>query len=155
MAGLSNEEFDELLSDPGKVVAGDIRWGPDEDHSPAVEFMTKVVTSTGHPLFLRGSYNHESKALTFALILRGVGRIYALDMGKDHRNPSTGLLVGRKHKHTWSEENRDTEAYVPNDITAPVSDPVSVWGQFCNEAGLIHEGKFETPVPPPGLFNGK
>ncbi|WP_254509379.1 DUF6978 family protein [Anatilimnocola floriformis] len=148
----TNEEFEELLSDPDKIVAGDVKWCDDEDHSPAKEFTLDVATSKGHPLFVRGSYNHEAKALSYVMILKGTGRVYALDLGKDHRNPSTGQLVGEKHKHRWSEENRDKEAYVPKDITEPATDPPAVWKQFCVEAGLKHEGDFPSPVPQPGFF---
>jgi len=37
---------------------------------------------------------------------------------------------------------------VPDDITAPVYDPVAVWEQFCREAGIEHRGKL---APPPAL----
>lgn len=40
---------------------------------------------------------------------------------------------------------RDKEAYVPADITAPVTDPVAVWKQFCQEAKIQHEGKMLQP----------
>ncbi len=53
-------------------------------------------------------------------------------MGKDHHNPSC-VNIGEKHKHRWNEQLRDKDAYVPEDITASVTDPVAVWQQFCTE----------------------
>jgi hypothetical protein len=118
---------------------GDIAWSEDEDHSPAFEFTAKIQLEAGWPLFIRGSCNRLAETLTFALILKSEGRIYALDLGKEHHNPQC-TQVGEKHKHRWAEAFRDKEAYVPEDITASTSDPVAVWRQFCVEAGIVHEG---------------
>lgn len=103
-------------------------------------------SDSGWPLFVRGSFNPEIPALTFALILKTVGRIYALYLGKEHHNPGC-QLVGEKDKHSWTERFRDKQAYVPADITAPASDPVAVWQQFCAEARLNHNGSLRG-VPP-------
>lgn len=117
--GLTNLEFETLLDDPGKHIVGDIFWQEDEDHSPSVEFRAEVRSEAGYPLFVRASYNALAKTLTYALIHRGAGRIYALDLGKDHHNP-TCQNTGEKHKHRYTERYRDKEAYVPDDITADV-----------------------------------
>ena len=76
---------------------------------------------------------------------QGVGRIYGLDMGADHRNPD-GKRVGNTHKHRWQEGFRDKEAYVPEDIEASWDHPAEVWNQFCTEAKLHHSGTFSHPV---------
>jgi hypothetical protein len=138
-------EFDLLISDTTKRIAGDISWSEDEDQSPTLEFRAEVESDAGYPLFVRGSYNAAALTLTYALIHRGSGRIYALDMRKDHHNPDCPY-VGEKHKHQWKEPVRDKEAYVPPDITAPVNDPIAVWKQFCEEAKIRHAGKM---LPPP------
>ena len=143
---LTQAEIDALVADPEKVIDGDIPWLQDEDHSPSVEFRAEVRTTSGYPLFVRGSYNPLIGALTYALILKPVGRIYGLDMGKDHHNPSC-QRVGDLHKHRWTEAQRDKEAYVPADITASATEPVAVWQQFCAEAGIRHLGQLGT-VPP-------
>jgi hypothetical protein len=144
-------EFAAILDDQSKAIDGDIDWSGDEDHSPAVEFRVDVGSDAGWPLVLCGSYNGLAKALTYALIHRGTGRIYALDLGKDHRNP-TGELVGEKHKHRWTERFRDKEAYAPSDITAPVDHPVDVWVQFCSEAKITHRGTLKLPPPTQGVL---
>lgn len=141
-----DSEFDQILNDGTKEITADIHWTDDQDHSPSVEFRVEVLSELEHPLFVRGSYNGLASTLTFALIHRGYGRIYALDMGKDHHNP-TCKHTGELHKHRWSETFRDKEAYVPDDITAPVTRPVEVWQQFCREAGIRHNGIMHEPPP--------
>ena len=137
-------EFEILIADATKKIVSDISWVEDEDHSPAVEFRADVASEAGYPIFVRGSYNATALTLTYALIHRGSGRIYALDLGKDHHNPDCPY-VGEKHKHRWNETVRDKEAYVPPDITAVVTDPVAVWQQFCKEAKIQHDGKMLQP----------
>ncbi len=146
---LTTTEFESLLDDNTKRIEGDIVWQEDEDHSHCLEFRAEVRSDSGWPLFVRGSYNPLIPALSFGLILKTVGRIYALDLGKDHHNPQCNQ-VGDKHKHRWTERFRDKEAYVPEDITAPPSDPVAAWTQFCKEANLEHRGRMDAPPPQTG-----
>ncbi len=100
---LTNTEFESILSDDSKRIDADIIWMEDEDHSPSVEFGAKVESDAGWPLFVRGSYNPLISALSYALILKTAGRVYALDLGKDHHNPQCDQ-VGEKHKHKWTEQ---------------------------------------------------
>lgn len=143
---LTNAEFEAILNDLTKRIKEDIFWNEDEDHSPSVEFTAEVVSAAGWPVFVRGSYNPLIPALSYTMVLKTIGRIYGLDLGKDHHNPQCPQ-VGEKHKHRWSEQFRDKEAYVPKDITAPTSDPVAVWTQFCEEAKLNHTGVMRAPPP--------
>jgi hypothetical protein len=99
---LSNAEFDAILTDCTKRIDGDIVWQQDEDHSPSLEFKVEIVTAGGLPLFMKGTFNPLVSAISFALISKAAGRIYALDLGKGHRNPD-GVRVGDPHKHRWSE----------------------------------------------------
>ena len=82
----------------------------------------EVGSNAGYPLFIRGSFNPLAQALTYAVIHASSRRIYALDLGKDHHNPSC-QNVGETHKHQWTDQFRDKEAYVPTDITQPVTNP--------------------------------
>lgn len=143
---MNQTDFDALLTDTTKRVVPDITWADDEDHSPTVEFRVEVESDAGYPIFIKGSYNALAGALSYTVVHRGSGRIYALDLGKDHHNPSC-TNVGEKHKHRWNELVRDKEAYVPGDITAPVTDPVAVWEQFCREANIEHRGVMHRPPP--------
>jgi hypothetical protein len=148
---LTNTEFESILSDKSKRIDGEILWLEDEDHSPSVEFRAEVQSDVGWPLFVRGSYNPLIPALSYMLILKTAGRVYGLDLGKDHHNPQC-QQVGEKHKHRWAEEFRDKEAYVPEDITALVSDPITAWREFCREAGIEHAGVMKQPPPAQGDF---
>ncbi len=141
---LTDTQFNAILTDSSKRVDGDIVWQDDEDHSPSLEFRVEVSSDAGWPLFVRGSYNPVIPALSYSLILKTDGRVYGLDMGKEHHNPEC-TLVGETHKHMWLEPFRDKWAYSPGDITAPIHDPIAVWQQFCVEANLIHSGVMGAP----------
>jgi hypothetical protein len=143
---MTQEEFEALIIDNTKKINHDITWGKDEDHSPSLEFQIQVDSDPSYPIILKGSYNPLSEALSYVLIHKKFGRIYALDMGKEHRNPA-GELVGEKHKHRWDEVLRDKKAYEPDDITASKNNPVAVWRQFCEEAKIIHNGTMQEPPP--------
>lgn len=142
---LTDAEFESILEDETKRIREDITWREDEDHSPALEFRVDIESNSGWPLLVKGRYNPAAGTLTYALILRATGRIYGLDLGKDHHNPQC-VQVGEKHKHRWSERYGDKEAYVPDDVNAPVANPVAVWTEFCAEAGIQHEGKMRPPL---------
>jgi hypothetical protein len=143
---LTNAEFDAMLADTSKRIVGDLAWSEDEDHSPTVEFRAEVRSDAGWPLFVRGSYNPLAGTLSYMVILKTVGRVYGLDLGKDHHNPACHQ-VGEKHKHHWREQYKDKEAYALCDITVPVNDPVGVWRQFCAEFKLDHQGALAPPPP--------
>lgn len=138
-----------LILEAEKSIRNGIKWTADEDHSPAWEFRAKVESAHGWPLFVKGRYNRRAGTLTFALILKTVGRICGLDMGKDHHNPQC-KQVGDTHMHRWSSRYRDKEAYVPTAVTAHVSDPVAVWKQFCAMVRIRHEGTMMPPPPDQG-----
>lgn len=146
---LGSAEFDSILNDQTKEIVGDIIWATDEDHSHCVEFRAEVPSSAGWPLFIKGTYNPLVPALSYSLILKTDGRIYGLDLGKDHHNPQCNQ-VGDCHKHRWSETFRDKEAYAPDDIKASAQDPVAVWKEFCAEASIRHSGQMRPPPPHTG-----
>ncbi len=140
---LSQAEFEGILNDKSKTIQGDIFW---KEESLWLKFKAEVQTNSGnYQLSVRGTYNSIVEALSYHIICPPYGRIYGLDLGKDHRNPD-GKLVGEKHKHRWSELYRDKQAYVPPDITASAAEPVKVWQQFCREAALCHNGVMQ-PLP--------
>ena len=142
---ISQQEFELILADDTKEIVQDLAWAEDEDHSPAREFRADVGSEAGYPLFVVGRYNSRSGTLSYALIHRGAGRIYALDLGADHHNPDCNRL-GEKHKHRWKEGFREKQAYVPEDITEPWDRPIEVWKQFCTEASIRHAGRMYPPV---------
>ena len=138
---LSQGEYEAIIADNAKVIEGDIAWSVDP-YTHAQSF--RVEVDSEYPIFVNGWYNPFSGKLSYAIIHRRVGRIYGLDLGAEHRNPDR-QMVGEKHKNYWREGDRDKWAYVPEDITEPWSRPVAVWGQFCSEASLKHEGSMSSP----------
>jgi len=141
---ISQAEFEAMMADESKRIDGDLRWREDADHAPAVEFRAEVRSEAGYPLWVTARYNTLARTLSFALIHRGTGRVYGLDLGSDHHNP-TCQRVGEKHKHAWTDQHADKLAYVPADITAGLEEAVAVWREFCAEARIQHSGALELP----------
>lgn len=146
---LSDAEFDAILSDRTKLIEGDIIWQEDDDHSPSYEFKIPIETAGGWPLFMKGTFNPLVPAVSYAVISKNSGRIYAFDLGKAHKNPD-GTRVGDTHKHRWTEQYKDKLAYEPDDITAAPNDPLGIWQQFCREAMINHNGRMHSPPPVQG-----
>ena len=145
--GLTDSEFQAIVADESKEIAGDLSWTPDRGRKNAVGFRVPVLSTPRYPLTLVAYYHPNAEKLSYVLIHRPAGRIYGLDLGDTHRNPDH-RLVGPIHKHTWSEEHRDRRAYAPPDITESWRDPVAVWRQFCKEAHLRHTGTMQNPFVP-------
>ena len=141
---ITQEEFEAILSDPTKRIEGNLTWGDDEDHSPARVFRVPLLCDEARPLDLVGNWNPKAGRLSYVLLHRGSGRVYGLCLGRRHRNP-TREQVGETHKHRWSVEHRDKQAYVPPDIAASWDQPVEAWEQFCVEAGITHVGTLDRP----------
>lgn len=143
---MNQGEYEALMSDATKRIDQDIDWTEDEDHSPALSFRAEVLSDPGYPLYAKGYLNRAARKLTYVLIHRAEGRVYSLDLGRDHRNPG-GNLVGEKHKHRWSEQTGIKDAYAPEDIKATIDSPVQVWEQFCAEANVTRGGDMKPPPP--------
>ncbi len=141
---LSQVEYDAIINDETKVIAGNIEWEGNR-HSPARKFRVDIDSSEGYPILVDAWCNFASAKLSFSIIHRSVGRIYGLDLGADHQNPD-GTFVGEKHKNHWVPGSRDKWAYVPGDITETWEHPVEVWRQFCHEARISHYGEMQVPA---------
>jgi len=143
---ITQADFDAILADRTKTINGDIQWRRDDDDGVGCSFRAEISSVDGHPVFINGYYNPIAGKLSYVIIHRETGRVYGLDLGAEHHNP-TCSRVGEKHKHKWTDRYKDKEAYVPTDITAAASDPVSVWKQFCVEASITHNGNMGAPPP--------
>ena len=77
---MTQNEFEAILSDETKEISENITWSDDEDHSPAQVFRAEVKSDAGYPMFVQGRYNPMAGKLSYAVIFRGVGRIYGLDI---------------------------------------------------------------------------
>ena len=148
---MTDQEFGAIVADATKRIEGNIRWEERPQHAGVQEFRVPIHSDTGYPLFLIGRYNDAIGKLTYAIIHQSEGRIYALDLGAQHRNPPAPqggpreLLTGT-HKHYWTEQHRDKWAYRPGDITASWNRPLAVWQQFCAEAHIDHRGNLQPPA---------
>ena len=142
---LTQQAFEALLADADKRVVGDIEWHRDEDHSPARVFRADVVSQHGYPLFVNGRWNPKAGTLSYALIHRGVGRVYGLDLGAEHHNPDC-KLVGETHEHRWTEAFRDKVATGLAGKTVAWDRPSEAWTRFCSESAITHRGRMHAPL---------
>ena len=142
---LTEREFADILADASKRIEDDIVWTDDRAHIGAVEFRATVLSDAGYSLFIAGWYRPQTASLTYTLVHGRARRIYAINFGHPHTNPSSGERVGTKHKHYWTEAFQDRIAYNPHDITEPWHRPVAVWRQFCAEARIEHRGIMHSP----------
>jgi hypothetical protein len=99
-------EFDTILAGASERVVGDLCRGEDDQYSPVFEFGAEVESDAGYPLYVKGWLNRPAGKLSYTVIHRATGRIYALDLGADHHKP-TCQRVGEKHKHSWTSQHAD------------------------------------------------
>ena len=141
---ISEEELEALLIDERKWIATDLEWRADKGRVVSFYFRVPLASDHGYPLEVFGRWNQSGRKLSYLLLYNGVGRVYALDLGFGHRNPG-GELLGSPHKHRWTAEFGDRQAYMPSDITAQWYEPVRAWEQFCAEARIVHLGRLDEP----------
>ncbi len=143
---ITQQEFEAILDDGTKRIEDDIRWRGNKEHPPAQEFRVKVLSDPGWPLTAIAWWNPRSGKLSYTLRHDTAGRILGLDLGNvTHRNPTSDRLRGT-HKHRWTDQFRDKQAYIPDDITAEWDQPIEVWDQFCSEVGITHLGTMDSPT---------
>lgn len=130
-----DREISRLLGDRDKRVVGDLRWLADD--AGGHEFSAPVLTTSGE-LIVRGQRCPAAGTTRFALVLRGTGRIAALDLGHDH--PATGDI----HFHRWQPTLRDHHAE-PTD--APIETLTDAWQLFCRLTRITHDGQLSEPPP--------
>ncbi len=126
-----DDEISALLADPAKRIVGDLRWTDDEDLG-GHEFLVPVASALSDLLLVRGQRCPAAGTLRFALILRGLGRLCALDLG--HHGA---------HLHRWTPGRRDALATLPPDAAA--SDERSAWALFCQQTHITHDGTLTEP----------
>lgn len=145
----TDAEFADFIAEP-KELTGDVSWAWQANRDYTARFAPPLVLRwRNHELVINGTYNATLESLTFVVLNHRLGknaRIYGLCHGGDtHLNPD-GQILGRLHKHRWSQRHRCKDAYVPTDIVSPPTDPEGVWQEFCAEALFQHVGVFH-PLP--------
>ncbi len=148
---MNANELSELL-ETTKSITEEIKWQRDQDHSLGWEFRVECIVESDK-FIVAGSCCRPAGVVSFTILHRTHGRIYGLDLGKEHRN-GDGTLVGEKHKHR-PQDNDPNFAYEPTDITADAEDLELLWKQFCKEANIVHTEQFFIPdeYEPRRLFN--
>ncbi|MBK9753403.1 MAG: hypothetical protein IPO88_07820 [Nannocystis sp.] len=134
-------EVAQLLADHHKHVVGDLHWRTDD--AGGHDFVAPVRSTTGE-LVVRGQRCPAAGSLRFALVLRGVGRILALDLGHTHLGPD-GRSTGELHLHRWQPGHRDRLAETPTPHHP--ADLHAAWQLFCRLARLTHDGQLSDPPP--------
>ena len=147
---MNKDDVDAFLRSLAMRIEGDIRWRLDRRSHRAFRFRADVRTSDPNDHYLEGWYSPRSEKLTLAVFRPDRGRIYGLCMGISHPELDTED-PRRPHKHYWTDQHRDQNRYLPDDISAEWSNPVQVWAEFQRESHLVHDGRFH---PPPNRLRG-
>lgn len=150
MYSINETDVASIIADTSKVIEGDIVWRRKGRRGRQHTFRADIRSDSGLELYIDGYINPRSRKLSYTLVLKDPlpsqsRRIYGLDIGREHENKGEGM-VGATHKTRWRDHHRDKWAYAPPDITAPWSDPVLAWTQFCAEANLRHIGTMRAPA---------
>jgi|SRR5690625_3959867 len=103
-----------------KEIKDKINWKRQPHKGIIFEFQVPLylVNDTRTQLRLIVNKNTEIKKYSFTILYNSY-RIKSLDIGKNHDNPPFNRknMVGKKHKHTWTDQWEDNWAYKPDDIT--------------------------------------
>lgn len=115
---ITEQEVNELMEKP-KRIAGNIVWNKTPNRDSIFEFRVPLeLDNFNEKLELIVNRNEKISKFSFTIVYNGIARIKALDIGRGHRNPPDRKEnVGKKHKHTWTNEWKDHWAYRPDDIT--------------------------------------
>lgn len=143
---LTEAEINDLLENGSLTIRKDIKWRP-KNGSCFFHFDVQVENSyqgKKYDLTMVGTKNMSLDRYTFALLL-GNNRIRGLCPDKGHINkyPQREKIIGL-HKHKWTDQNRDSCAYVPTDITN-TENIRQTFLEFCLECGIMFSGTFALP----------
>lgn len=104
----------EAMIGHGARITGEFRWRPAGKLRWKAELPLQG-TYEGARVKLTGTYNERGRNLSYSLIW-GASRVRGLDVdGPAHPNPN-GELIPTPHKHRWTDEHDEREAYRPTDI---------------------------------------
>ncbi len=143
---MTEAEISALLADTTKRIEGDIEWQVDKPSPHVAYFRASVLSEEiDVPLFVKVTYNRILRKTSMALFSQTDGRLFGIDVGKDHYNRKQGLVGD--HRHRWRQGTRDriADAF---EVSAEIKeDPVKLWRLFCQEANIRHDGTL-LPIPP-------
>ncbi len=139
---MTGEQVRDFIGRPDKRLVGDVELQPASEHAGAFAFRGHIVYSGGPEVGLQIWFNPYARdgKISIAYFGMGIGRIYGLCVNISHICVNISHSGMELHKH--SGPRSVDQPYVPNDITAPASNPQGVRREFCAETGLIHDGDF-------------
>jgi hypothetical protein len=131
-----------------KTIEDSIKWTKKPQREGIYEFIVPVEIDDPYTkLTLIVNRNEKNQKFSFTILYNSTVRIKSLDIGKGHKNPPDRKQnVGKKHKHTWTNEWKDQWAYKPDDITDG-ADFRQVFKEFLIECNIKTEQ--ELPKLPP------
>lgn len=143
---ITEQESNQLMGTP-KMIREEIKWVYKNGREHIVEFVIPVESPTpAIKLQLVANINTKINKFSLTIVYNGSVRIKSLDIGKGHRNPPDRKInVGKKHKHTWTNEWKDQWAYKPDDITDGAGFE-QVFKEFLKECNITFEGELP-PMP--------
>lgn len=144
---ITEQEAAYIMESP-KAIVEEIKWVPKSGREYIFEFIVPIVGQVDTiKLQLVANINTKINKFSFTILYNGSVRIKSLDIGKGHRNPPDKKInVGKKHKHTWTNEWKDQWAYKPDDITDGANFEQVFW-EFLKECNISFEGELP-PIPP-------
>lgn len=125
------------------------------DRVSAVRAQVGVHNAHGLPLFLGAQVLKDRPWKFTAYLMLYNSQLRRLDVNSSHRNRtgSRELWVNSTHKHTFSEQHHNSEAYTPTDIPIiPLSGVTGehyreVFEAFCKECGVKLVGAYRWVHP--------
>lgn len=144
---ITEQEVNHLMEAPKSIIE-EIRWTSKPGREHILEFVVPIKTPNDTiKLQLVANINTKINKFSFTILYNGSIRIKSLDIGKGHRNPPDRKInIGKKHKHTWTNEWKDQWAYKPDDITDG-ADFDQVFWEFLKECNISFDGELP-PLPP-------
>lgn len=142
---LSQTEFEAILADDSKRIAGDIVWVSASGHLDAKRFKASVLSDAGGNLVVEGYFRPSKRKLGLSLIA-GDHRIAGIDFGSNirHRNLA-GSRVEGPHLQLWSAAAGEAEARPLPRGVPDWNQPVAVWAWLCEALGIVHLGEMLSP----------
>ena len=133
----SEEEIDQII-DLRKWIEQDIEWIQEEGY---FRFRVPVLCEEDYALRLIGVLTEKTGYYRYNLLL-GEQPARMLHVGKAHHNPDCAM-VGRRHKHKWTDAYGQDWGYEPKDIDA--SDLQRAFETFLQECRIECRGRFVRP----------
>lgn len=134
---MTRDEFEALLSSPGKRIIEPIELVPDPSQPLKLVAQGRIRNDDGIEAVMYVSFDTRTFSKTINVVVNGVGPICRLDVdGARHRTE------GRNHKHDLQTE-QCPDRNLPKAVARPELSGHSieeVFNAFCRDAGILNAG---------------